>query len=325
MLRYAILALGLIACPAFAQTTANLPVTCNASGTSCVQATPVTNPDGTNIGGGGGGTPTGSAGTPNAAVVTVQGISGGTVVPVSAASLPLPAGAATETTLAAVSGKLPASLGAKTGATSLSVVPASDGFAVTATGNVASGSTDSGNPLKIGGVYNSSLSAATTGQRTNMQTDAYGNVRVQLTAVGASTGDTIGAAAGAFVTTSSSGASGGALLVTGTYVSDGTNWNRQRGDVTGTWTVSKGTGSLATGQVSVTTASTQVVAARAGRGKVTISVGSANTCALGNTGVTTTTGFPLQPIAGASVTLDTSAAIFAICSATTTISFIEQF
>lgn len=39
---------------------------------------------------------------------------------------PLPTGAATEATLAAASAKLPASLGAKTGAASLSVVPASD-------------------------------------------------------------------------------------------------------------------------------------------------------------------------------------------------------
>jgi hypothetical protein len=39
-------------------------------------------------GGGGGSTPTGSAGSPNASVVTVQGISGGTNVPVSLSSLP---------------------------------------------------------------------------------------------------------------------------------------------------------------------------------------------------------------------------------------------
>ncbi len=45
---------------------------------------------------------------------------------VSAASLPLPTGAATESTLAAASAKLPASLGAQTSAASLSVTPASD-------------------------------------------------------------------------------------------------------------------------------------------------------------------------------------------------------
>jgi len=46
-LRYALLALTLLAAPAAAQT---LPVTCNAAGTNCVQATPVTNPDGTTLG-----------------------------------------------------------------------------------------------------------------------------------------------------------------------------------------------------------------------------------------------------------------------------------
>lgn len=45
-------------------------------------------------------------------------------VPVSAAALPLPAGAATESTLSVVAGRLPASLGAKTPAGSLSVVDA---------------------------------------------------------------------------------------------------------------------------------------------------------------------------------------------------------
>jgi hypothetical protein len=49
-----------------------------------------------------------------------------TTQPVSAASLPLPAGAATETTLAAASGKLPATLGQKNSAASMSVVLASD-------------------------------------------------------------------------------------------------------------------------------------------------------------------------------------------------------
>lgn len=47
-------------------------------------------------------------------------------VPVSAASLPLPTGAATETTLAAASAKLPATIGQKAMAASLAVTIASD-------------------------------------------------------------------------------------------------------------------------------------------------------------------------------------------------------
>lgn len=44
----------------------------------------------------------GTAGTPSADVISVQGVSGGTPQPISAASLPLPTGAATETTLAGI-------------------------------------------------------------------------------------------------------------------------------------------------------------------------------------------------------------------------------
>lgn len=54
-------------------------------------------------------------------------------VPVSTASLPLPTGAATETTLAAASAKLPATLGQKTMANSLAVVMASDQSAIPVT------------------------------------------------------------------------------------------------------------------------------------------------------------------------------------------------
>lgn len=43
---------------------------------------------------------------------------------------------------------------------------------VTATGNVASGATDSGNPVKIGGVYNTTLPTLTNGQRGDLQVDA---------------------------------------------------------------------------------------------------------------------------------------------------------
>ena len=49
---------------------------------------------------------------------------------------------------------------------------------VTAAGNVASGATDSGNPVKVGGVYNSTLPTFTTGQRADLQTDSNGRLIV---------------------------------------------------------------------------------------------------------------------------------------------------
>jgi hypothetical protein len=70
----------------------------------------------------------------------VQGVTGGKAVAVSAASLPLPSGASTEATLAAQSAKLPASLGIKTAAASLSVAPASDSkYLIVNMGGVPSG------------------------------------------------------------------------------------------------------------------------------------------------------------------------------------------
>lgn len=49
---------------------------------------------------------------------------------------------------------------------------------VSSTGNVASGATDSGNPVKIGGKYNSTLPTLTDGQRGDAQLDVNGRVKV---------------------------------------------------------------------------------------------------------------------------------------------------
>lgn len=77
-----VLALIAIASPAFGQYTARLPTTTTPDGNRTVQSIPVVNPDGTPIAAGGGGTPTGAAGSPNSNVVSVQGVSGGTPAPV---------------------------------------------------------------------------------------------------------------------------------------------------------------------------------------------------------------------------------------------------
>jgi hypothetical protein len=56
-----------------------------------------------------------------------------------------------------------------------------------AMGSVASGATDSGNPLKVGGVYNSSPITLTTGQRGDVQLDANGYTKVNIAAGGSTT------------------------------------------------------------------------------------------------------------------------------------------
>lgn len=59
--------LAFVALPAAAQVTATLPVTCNAAGTLCTVATPVTNPDGTALG-----SPVASASATNALTATTS-------------------------------------------------------------------------------------------------------------------------------------------------------------------------------------------------------------------------------------------------------------
>lgn len=68
--------------------------------------------------------------------------------------------------------------------------------AQTTQGNVASGATDSGNPVKVGGVYNTTLPTLTNGQRGDVQLDVNGNLRTAITAFS----QTITAGIGAVVT-----------------------------------------------------------------------------------------------------------------------------
>lgn len=49
----------------------------------------------------------------------------------------------------------------------------------TVAGNVASGATDSGNPVKVGGVYNTSAPTLTNGQRGDLQVDANANLKTR--------------------------------------------------------------------------------------------------------------------------------------------------
>jgi hypothetical protein len=65
------------------------------------------------------------------------------------------------------SGTVAATLGASVGTAAVWAV---------ATGNTASGSTDVGNPVKVGGVYNTSLPTLTTGQRGDLQLDSSGRL-----------------------------------------------------------------------------------------------------------------------------------------------------
>lgn len=90
--------------------------------------------------------------------------------------------------------------------------------------------------------------------------------------------------------------------------------------------LSVGNASFSTGQVTVAASATAIVAARAGRGAVTIVNHGTIPVIIGDATVTTSTGVLLAGIVGASITISTSANIYGIvASGTQLVSYAEIF
>lgn len=94
----------------------------------------------------------------------------------------------------------------------------------TTVGTVASGATDSGNPVKVGGVYNSTMPTLTNGQRGDAQLDANGNVAVSLRGLSASGAD--GTTNTMVWALRSTGHVNNGLLATGGSSFNGSTWDR---------------------------------------------------------------------------------------------------
>lgn len=84
------------------------------------------------------------------------------------------------------------------------------------------------------------------------------------------------------------------------------------------------TGHISTGQISVGTSPAQIVP-QGLRQSVDITVDGAVKCYLGGPTVSTTTGFPLQAVAGATKTIPSSSAVYAVCASTVTIGFMQHY
>jgi hypothetical protein len=121
---------------------------------------------------------------------------------------------------------------ATTGTQRVTIASDNTAFTVnaTATGNVAAAGADSGNPVKIGGVNNTTLPTYSTGQRGDLQIGIRGSLSTQLCS------DTD---SGACARTQASGADGssnsrtGAIMYNRAGVFNGTTWDSSRGDTTG--------------------------------------------------------------------------------------------
>ena len=149
-------------------------------------------------------------------------------------------------------------------------------------GNVNAATADSGAPVKIGAVFQSTKPTYTNTHRGNLQMDNRGSLQTNLTFAGADLATAVG------------------LNV-----------------------VYRGGSTLATGQIALGTTSTLIAAARTARQKITISPTSATLFYVGATGVTAANG--LYVAAGASITLDTQAAVYGVAPSAVTVSYIELY
>lgn len=90
-------------------------------------------------------------------------------------------------------------------------------------------------------------------------------------------------------------------------------------------TTGQGLGSLATSQVTVGVTATSIAAARATRGSITIVNSGTTDVFIGPAGVTLVNGVLLSGVKGATITLNTTAAVFGITTVAQIVSVAETF
>lgn len=114
------------------------------------------------------------------------------------------------------------------------IVVAAAGAASTVQGNVASGATNSGNPVLAGGVFESAPAAVTNGQRRNLVTNPIGALLVAFDTPGTSGADGAATLAGA-ITRSASAVGGSNPLAVGRFSLNGSGtWDRDRNNAAAT-------------------------------------------------------------------------------------------
>ncbi|MCF6118535.1 hypothetical protein L2449_16785 [Mesorhizobium muleiense] len=108
-------------------------------------------------------------------------------------------------------------------------IDATHPITVAGAGNVASGATDSGNPVKVGGVYNTTLPVLTNGQRGDVQLGVNGDLRTLSDLVATTPADGITNSSGNFGINGNSAAASGALrLIVSPLKFNGTTHDRDR-------------------------------------------------------------------------------------------------
>jgi len=130
-------------------------------------------------------------------------------------------------------------------------------------GTVANGATDSGNPLKVGGIYNTTLPTLTAGQRGDLQINANGVLRSQSILNSAAATDAQSNTVGFYQSSGTVGTPSFLLGALGSYIFNGATWDRQR-SITGAIAAGTGTAAVAIAPTSAIAAGiTPVVSAAA--------------------------------------------------------------
>lgn len=157
-------------------------------------------------------------------------------------------------------------------------------------GNIASGVTDAGNPVKVGGIFSSSLPTLTTGQRGDLQVNAKG---LLLTTIY----DPSGAALN-MPSPSADGYNAGSansLAVSGFgFVFNGSTWDRVRGDTQGLRTTSGKSSTSTVTQVASSASSVTLKASNAARVKLFVFNDSTQVLYLKLGATASTTSFTLK-------------------------------
>lgn len=134
-----------------------------------------------------------------------------------------------------VSGSLVYTVEADDGESAAVARPVSPSDPVAVQGNVASAATDSGNPVKVGGVVQiGTLPVYTDGQRADLNQAANGALLVNATIYGAASGADGRTIVDLLNRASVSDASSGFPLTTAKFAFNGTNWDRWRNNGEGT-------------------------------------------------------------------------------------------
>ncbi len=154
-------------------------------------------------------------------------------------------------------------------------------------GNIASGTADSGNPVKIGGVFNATMPTFTTGQRGDLQLSNFGGIIAATSATAADGSTNVGGNLN--IGTAASSNTSGALF-NKPYLFNGATWDRAR-TIQGAVAAGTGTAAVAIAPTSAAAGGITPVVTSAAANNLVIKASAGNLYSVYAVNLTGTAGF----------------------------------